>query len=169
MGKYARDSRRVVLFLPPYEGKTLGPPLGLLSLAGALRQAGYEPDIVDGSLVPDYRGRVIEATRDCLCFGVSLLTGPMIFDAIEISRTVKELRPDIPVIFGGWHPTLRTHETLAEPFVDIVVRHQGEATLVEILDRLRAGTPLDLIPGCWFKRDGRIIQNPDRPTTPISA
>ena len=86
MGKYARDSRRVVLFLPPYEGKTLGPPLGLLSLAGALRQAGYEPDIVDGSLLPDYRGRVIEAIGDCLCFGVSLLTGPMILDAIQISR-----------------------------------------------------------------------------------
>jgi len=125
-----------------------------LGLAGALRQAGYEPDIVDGSLLPDYRARVIEATSDCLCFGVSLLTGPMILDAIEISRTVKELRPDIPVIYGGWHPTLRTHETLQEPFVDIVVRHQGEATLVEILDRLRAGRPLDLVAGCWFKRDG---------------
>jgi len=74
MNTKTRDSRRVVLFLPPYEGKILGPPLGLLSLAGALRQAGYEPDIVDGSLLTDYRRRIIEATTDCLCFGVSLLT-----------------------------------------------------------------------------------------------
>src|SRR4051812_43469243 len=132
-----RNSRRVVLFLPPYDGGTLGPPLGLLSLAGALRQAGYEPCIIDASLFPDYRQRVTDAVTDCLCFGVSLLTGPMILDAIEISQMVKQMRPDLPVVFGGWHPTLRTHETLREPFVDIVVRHQGEATLVELLDRLR--------------------------------
>ena len=34
-------SRKVLLFLPPYSGKLLGPPLGLLSLAGSLRAAGY--------------------------------------------------------------------------------------------------------------------------------
>ena len=33
-------SRKVLLFLPPYSGKLLGPPLGLLSLAGSLRAAG---------------------------------------------------------------------------------------------------------------------------------
>jgi anaerobic magnesium-protoporphyrin IX monomethyl ester cyclase len=165
----SRTSRRVVLFLPPYDGGTLGPPLGLLSLAGALRQSGYEPLVIDGSLVPDYRRRVRDAVQDCLCFGVSLLTGPMILDAIEISRAVKKERPDLPVIFGGWHPTLRTAETLREPFVDIVVRRQGEATLIELLDRLKCGRSLDLIPGCWFKRDGRIIENPDRPTVPIAS
>ena len=56
---------------------------------------------------------------------------------------------------------------LSEDFVDIVVRHQAEKTLVEILQRLEAGNTLDLVQGCWFKRDGRIIQNPDRPAVPL--
>ncbi len=156
-------SRKVVLFLPPYAGKVLGPPLGLLSLAGSLREAGYEPRIIDGALDRDYRRTVVEEIGDCLCFGVSLLTGPMILDAIEISREVKRLHPGLFVIFGGWHPSLLTAQTLSEDFIDAVVRHQGEATLVEMVQRLGAGKPLDLVRGCWFKRDGRIVQNPDRP------
>jgi anaerobic magnesium-protoporphyrin IX monomethyl ester cyclase len=135
----------VVLFLPPYKGKILGPPLGLLSLAGSLRQAGYVPHIVDGALDPNYARKVAEQIEDCLCFGVSLLTGPMILDAIEISRMVKRIRPEVPIVFGGWHPSLLTGQTLREEFVDIVVRHQGDSTLVEILQRIEAGKALDLV------------------------
>jgi anaerobic magnesium-protoporphyrin IX monomethyl ester cyclase len=162
-------SRKVVLFLPPYAGQVLGPPLGLLSLAGSLRAAGYEPVIVDGALDRDFRTTVAREIADCLCFGVSLLTGPMILDSIEISRMVRELNPNLPIIFGGWHPSLLTAQTLSEDFVDIVIRHQGEKTLVEVLQRLEQGKSLDLIAGCWFKRDGRIIKNADRPATPLSA
>ncbi len=162
------QSRKVVLFLPPYAGKTLGPPLGLLSLAGSLREAGYQPCIIDGALDGNYRRRVAQEIEDCLCFGVSLLTGPMILDAIEVSRMVKRIRPDCFVIFGGWHPSLLTGQTLTEDFMDAVVRHQGEATLVEILRRLETARPLDLVAGCWFKRNGQIVQNPDRPTIRLS-
>ncbi|HVW84124.1 MAG TPA: cobalamin-dependent protein, partial [Bryobacteraceae bacterium] len=160
--------RKIILFLPPYSGRVLGAPLGLLSLAAALREAGYEPSIIDGALHPDYRARIRRGLEDCVAFGVSLLTGPMILEAIEMSRMVRALRPEIPVIFGGWHPSLATDQTLREEYVDIVVRHQGERTLVEILDRLQAGKPLDLVGGCWFKRDGRIRRNPDRPAIPLS-
>ncbi len=163
------SSRKVVLFLPPYAGKVLGPPLGLLSLAGSLRENGYEPCIIDGALDGGYLPRIAREVEDCVCFGVSLLTGPMIRDAIEASRMVRKVRPDVPIVFGGWHPSLLPAQTIAEDFVDIVVRHQGEKTLVEILHRLTTGKPLDMVQGCWFKRDGRVHQNPDRPAAPISA
>src|SRR5262249_35924109 len=74
-----------------------------------------------------------------------------------------------PVIFGGWHPSLVTAQTLREEFVDIVVRQQGELTLLEILKRLEAGQPLDFVQGCWFKRGGRSLENPDRPASRISS
>jgi anaerobic magnesium-protoporphyrin IX monomethyl ester cyclase len=162
-------SRKVVLFLPPYSGKVLGPPLSLLSLAGSLRQAGYVPCIIDGALDETFSDTVAREIDGALCFGVSLLTGPMIRDAIDMSHLVRSLRPGLPIIFGGWHPSLVSGQTLSEDFVDIVVRHQGEKTLVEILQRLESGSTLDLVPGCWFKRDGRLIQNPDRPATPLSS
>ncbi|MGA2181418.1 MAG: radical SAM protein [Bryobacteraceae bacterium] len=161
-------SRKVVLFLPPYAGKVLGPPLGLFSLAGSLREAGYDACIIDGALDANYRQRIAEEVKDCLCFGVSLLTGPMIRDAIEVSRMVRALRPELCIVFGGWHPSLVTGQTLREDFVDVVVRHQGEATLVEIVRRLEAGQPLDLVAGCWFKRAGRVVENPDRPAAKLA-
>jgi len=164
----ALNSRKVVLFLPPYAGQVLGPPLGLLSLAASLRENGYEPRIIDGALDQNYLPQIAREIEDCLCFGVSLLTGPMIRDAIEASRLVRKARPEVPIIFGGWHPSLLPAQTIAEDFVDIVVRHQGEKTLVEILQRLEAGRPLDMVQGCWFKRDGRVHRNPDRPASPIS-
>ena len=160
---------RVVLFLPPYKGRLLGPPLGLLSLAGSLRAAGYGVLIIDGALRSDYLKLIEESVDDCLCFGVSLLTGPMIREAIAASRLVRRLRPDLPIVFGGWHPSLLSAETLREDFVDVVVRHQGDQTLIEILDRIINAKSLDLVPGCWFKRNGRIVRNPDRPAAPLAS
>ena len=160
--------RKVILFQPPYSGKLIGPPLGLLSLAAAVREAGYTPVMIDGALERDYLRKIEEHAAESVCFGVSLLTGPMIRHAIRAGRHFRSLRPDAPVIFGGWHPSLRPAETLREEFVDIVVRHQGERTLVEILDRLDAGQALDLVAGCWFKRDGKIVMNPDRPAVPLA-
>jgi anaerobic magnesium-protoporphyrin IX monomethyl ester cyclase len=162
-------SRKVILFLPPYAGKLLGPPLGLLSLAASLREHGYEPRIIDGALDRNYLPRIARETENALCFGVSLLTGPMILDAIEAAKLVRKTNPNLPIIFGGWHPSLLPAQTIREDFVDIVVRHQGDKTLVEILQRLDSGKPLDMVQGCWFKRDGRVHENPDRPAVPLSA
>jgi radical SAM superfamily enzyme YgiQ (UPF0313 family) len=162
-------SRKVVLFLPPYEGKVFGPPLGLLSLASTLREAGYEPRIVDGALDRDYLQTLAREVKDAMAFGVSLLTGPMIRDAIAASRLVRAANPAAPIIFGGWHPSLLPAQTLREEYVDIVVRQQGEKTLLEVLQRLEAGAPLDLVPGCWFKRGGRVCSNPDRPPVPLPS
>jgi len=163
------QSRRVVLFLPPYKGKVFGPPLGLLSLAASLRLAGFEPRIVDAALEPDYTPVLAREIEGAMAFGVSLLTGPMISDAIAASRLVRRLRPGLPIIYGGWHPSLLPAETLREEYVDVVVRQQGEKTLVEVLERIAAGGPLDLVPGCWFKNGGRIHSNPDRPPLSLSA
>ncbi len=125
--------------------------------------------IIDGATESKFLEVIAREVRNCFAFGVSLLTGPMIRDAIAASRIVRQVRPELPIIYGGWHPTLLSGETLRESFVDIVVRHQGEKTLIEILQRQGAGAELDMVPGCWFKRDGRIFSNPDRPASPLTA
>jgi anaerobic magnesium-protoporphyrin IX monomethyl ester cyclase len=163
------NGEKVLLFLPPYEGTVFGPPLGLLSLASSLRQAGFKPRIIDGAITPDYPAAIRQELSDCLAFGVSLLTGPMIRDAISASELVRRMRPHLPIIFGGWHPSLTPAQTLRESFVDIVVMHQGEITLVEVLRRLTRGAGLEMVAGCWFKRAGRICSNSDRPPVALSS
>jgi anaerobic magnesium-protoporphyrin IX monomethyl ester cyclase len=165
----AQPKRKVLLFSPPYEGKVFGPPLGLLSIAACIREEGFTPVIVDGAITPNFLDVISAEVTDAFAFGISVLTGPMIRDAIAASRVVRQVRPDLPVIFGGWHPTLLSGQTLQESFVDIVVRHQGEKTLTEILNRQSSGAALDLVAGCWFKRNGSIIKNGDRPSSPLSS
>jgi anaerobic magnesium-protoporphyrin IX monomethyl ester cyclase len=117
--------RKVILFYPAYDGPPLGAPLCMLALASTLREANFEVLLIDAAIDPDYRTHIMCESVDALCIGISVLTGPMIQGAIEIATAIKSDLPWLPIIFGGWHPTLLPDETLSEPFVDIVVRGQG--------------------------------------------
>jgi anaerobic magnesium-protoporphyrin IX monomethyl ester cyclase len=158
---------KVVLFYPPYDGPPLGAPLCLLALAGTLREANFEVVLIDAAIEPAYLDRIRVECESALCFGVSVLTGPMIRGAIVAAQHVKQHAPSVKVIFGGWHPTLCPESTLREPYVDVVVRGQGEITIVELASALAAKQPLDMIHGISWKRDGRLIENFDRHVLPL--
>ncbi len=158
-----------MLFYPPYDGPPLGAPLALLALAGTLREAEFEVVLIDAAIEPRYLDRIAEECQTALCIGISVLTGPMIRGAIVAAQHVKEHTPNVKVIFGGWHPTLCPESTLREPYVDIVVRGQGEITIVELASALAANRPLDMIAGLNWKRDGRLIANFDRRVQPIDT
>ncbi len=160
---------RVLLFLPEYPGQPLGPPAGLLCLASVLLKEGYQVEIIDPAIVPDYLSAIAARLDDAICFGISLLTGPMIASAVKASRMVKQIRPHLPVIFGGWHPSLLVEQTLREPFVDIIIRNQGELTLLEVLQRISAGNGFDGVAGCSYKTGGILRHNPDRPIVPLTS
>ena len=141
----------------------MGPPAGLLSLASTLRRAGYETRIVDAKVVPDYLPAVERETSDALCFGISLLTGPMILGAMEAATRVKQRRPELTVVFGGWHPSLMPDQTLRESFADVVVRNQGELTFLDVVRRVESGRSFEAVDGCSYRVGSHIRHNPDRP------
>jgi radical SAM superfamily enzyme YgiQ (UPF0313 family) len=159
---------KVVLFYPPYDGLPLGAPLALLSLAGPLVQAGFQVRLVDNYLDPDFERAILRETQDALCLGISMFTGPMIGSAIRVARAVKKARPEIPVVFGGWHPSLAVDQTLREPYVDAVVRGQGELTFLELVERIAHGGSWNGIKGLSFKDAGDIRHEPERPVANIN-
>jgi anaerobic magnesium-protoporphyrin IX monomethyl ester cyclase len=154
--------RKVVLFYPAYDGPALGPPLCLLSLAAPLRNAGFAVSLIDAAIHPDWEARIVREGKDALCFGISLLTGPMIRGAVRAATLVKAAEPSLPVIFGGWHPTLLPDQTLRERNVDAIVRGQGEHTLVEVATRLADGKPYADVAGVSSKRNGFATHSPER-------
>jgi anaerobic magnesium-protoporphyrin IX monomethyl ester cyclase len=160
-------SGKVVLFYPPYEGEPLGAPLCLLALAAVLREAGFQPVVIDAAIHSDYKQRVCDELEGALCLGISVLTGPMIRGAVEIAKAAKSLMPELPVIFGGWHPTLLPDETLAERYVDIVVRGQGEITLCELAHAFATKGSLREISGISWKTGAMRTHNPDRKVEPL--
>ncbi len=156
-------SKKVVFFFPAFSSQEATAPLGILAVSTPLLRAGYEVSIVDSTITPNFRKRVIEELRDALCLAVSLVTGPMIKETVLIAREAKRLYPDKPVILGGWHPSLLPDQTLAAAYVDVVVRGQGEDALLEVVERIAAGDSLDRIAGVGYKdSDGRLILNPNR-------
>ncbi len=161
------NNNKVVLFHPPYEGPPLGPPLSLLSLASPLREAGFQVALVDGALDPDYKRTLAGELPGALCLGISLLTGRMIKSAVDASRWVRKVQPGLPIIYGGWHPSLLPDQTLREGSLDAVVRGQGELSFSEAAGRLRDGESLHGVRGISFKADGNLVHNPGRPVESV--
>lgn len=159
---------KVVLFYPPYGGPPLGAPLCLLSLASSLLDAGFRATVIDAAITPKYEAVLVRELQDAIAFGVSLLTGPAIRPAISVARKVRQTRPDLPIIFGGWHPSLATEQTLRSEFVDAVVRGQGDLTLVELTRRLAEGESPQGIKGVSHRRGDEIVHEPERPVENIN-
>ena len=154
--------KKVVLFYPPYDGPALGPPLCMLALAAPLLEQGFEVVLIDGAIEENTSQRILRECDGALCFGVSVLTGPAITAALRAAKVVKEAWPDLPVIFGGWHPTLAADQTLSHSLVDVVVRGQGEVTLLELAQRFQTGEGLAGVAGSSYKRGKEHIHNPER-------
>jgi len=158
--------QKVVLYNPQAVFFTL--PLALLAIGSELDPEKYEVIIIDARLEEDARSVVLSHLDGALCVGITVLTGAPISDALDISRAVKSVRPDLPVVWGGWHPSMFASECLAEASVDITVRGQGEETFVEIVQRLAEGRSLEGCAGCTVRLpDGRIHQNPPRALAPV--
>ncbi len=159
---------KVVLYNPQAVFFTM--PLGLLAIGSDLDPEQVEVVIIDGRLERDPVAAVLAHVDDALCLGISVLTGAPIRDAIRVARAVKARRPALPVIWGGWHPSLFGAECLQEPAIDITVQAQGEETLREIAARLVNHESLEGCLGCTYRTPtGEIQVNPPRPLRNINT
>ncbi len=157
---------KVVLYNPWAVFYTM--PLALLAIGSELDPALYEVVIVDARVDPDAERTVLSHIGEAVCLGVTVLTGAPISDALRVSRSAKRARPDLPIVWGGWHPSMFARECLSEPSVDVTVRGQGEETFVEIVQRLSEGRSLEGCAGCTVRlADGRIQENPARALAPV--
>lgn len=166
--------RHVVLVNPKIcSPRSVRLPLSLLAL-GAVLEGEYEYRLVDGNLDPQALNVVLQAIEDAprAMVGLTVMPGPQVGPAIEISRAVRRAHPDVPIVWGGYFPTLYPEATLNTPYVDFVVRGQGEGTLLELLQRLEGGlegagsSEYKDIRGLSWKDEGEIRHNPERALRP---
>ena len=158
-----RKSRKIVFFVPSFSSIEATAPLGLLAISTPLLQAGFDVRIIDATITPGYKQRILDEVKDALCLGISVVTGPMIKDTVDAAKAVKRWDPDFPVILGGWHPSLLPSQTLEASYVDIVVKGQGEESTLAVMEHLYEEANLDGIPGIGFKVDGKLIFTSERP------
>ena len=127
-------------------------PLSVLALAAVL-EGREDYEIVDGNVDPDPMATIarLMAERPVEVLGVSVMPGPQMVSAIALSKQFRERYPKVPVVWGGYFPSLYPEAALNAPYVDILVRSQGEDTLLELLRALRSRQDLRGIAGLSYR------------------
>lgn len=140
-------------------------PLGLLYLAGYVRERGHEVAIFDGTFAADeteFAAALQAETPDIV--GISSLQ-PTRDMALKLAQMANAW--GAVVIFGGPDPTKSPARYLAHAQVDIVVHHEGEQTITALLDLFDKGdltvAALRNEEGVAFRIDGKIMVNHPRP------
>lgn len=134
---------------------------GIASISATLKDEGHSVSLYHQTYMPDKAGfieKIKEFNPDII--GFSLRT--TIMDcATEMLGWLNEALPDIPVIAGGYHPTLAPEEVIAIPGVDIVSRGEGEFPLRDLINGYdKTGNFNTQELGFWFKQpDGTVIRN----------
>lgn len=136
------------------------PPLGIMYVAAMVKDE-HEVRIFDRNLIDQDFGAYLDGFKPDLV-GVSVLTGPVIRDAVAISRAAKDR--NIPVVWGGVHPSVLPEQVLSEDYVDFVVIGEGEETFRELVQYLAKGDRnYHEVLGLGYKKDGQIVINQRRP------
>jgi len=137
-------------------------PLALLTISGLLDKEDYRVSVVSNALYDHSEEKIIRDCKNAICFGVTALTGYQITDGLAISKMIKNEYPKLPIVWGGWHPSLEPEGTLNSPYVDVVVRGQGEGAFYDLVKALEGRRDLSGLAGVSFKKNGNIIHNPHR-------
>ena len=132
--------------------------------------------ILDGNLEPELERVALLRLeeRPTILVAVTVMPGPQVAPAIRVSAAIREARPEIPIVWGGYFPTLYPDAAIRADYVDYLVRGQGEETLVELLASLEEGVEelptnggeelsLASVRGLTRKVEGRIAHHPERP------
>jgi anaerobic magnesium-protoporphyrin IX monomethyl ester cyclase len=148
-------------------------PLGLLMVGGPLRDVGYPVTLIDAAVEHlgdwDIVRRTARFGADVvmICHVGSTQAHPC---CLRVLRAVKAALPHVVTVYGGVFPTYHKEILAHHPEVDVIVRGEGEATaldLVQALDkaRLRGIDDVDLsdVPGIVWRRDGEVVMNSSRP------
>ena len=141
-------------------------PLGPLYLVAVLEEHGYDVDFRDFQLCDEANHFDAELFYRFLgdsapVLGVSCFIDTLPLVILTMER-VKREHPDKIVILGGPGPSSVADEVLRHfPFIDVVVRGEGEETIIELLRGLKEGGLGD-IRGISYRHGGEVRHNPSR-------
>ena len=135
------------------------PSLGLGFIGTYIKEnSDCEVEIVEPILQGLSQGQVIEKASRSDIIGLSCYTETR-FECFNFAKQVKALNGKCKIVVGGPHVNTLDKKILRHyPFIDAVVRMEGEETVLDIVK----GIPFDEIPGITWRREDEIVRNPDR-------
>lgn len=141
---------------------------GLRMIATQLEAAGHEVSIIfalgalssDETTAQAFLGNLREHIQEADCVGLSVYTN-FLLEAIRLTENIEKWK-DIPVVWGGVHPTVMPEESLA--YADYVCIGEGEDAIPALLESMEGKRPIDQVPNIWCKNgEAEILRNPILP------
>ena len=164
---------RILLLHPPHTAigsripKENLPPLGLLAIGGPLIDAGHEVKLINGDPgplpLPDMVRQAQCYKPDAILIGHSGSTSahPTV---IELAWRLKQNLDDVTLIYGGVYPTYHWENVLKESStIDVIVRGEGEQTVVNLISVLETGEDLSSVNGIAYRKNGKPLATPPAP------
>lgn len=150
-------------------GSTVSPPHSVLAVATLILKKGYKVKVIDQRTDPLWKLHLTEyLKRRPICVGISSMTGTQILFAIEAGKIVRKItNGNVPIIWGGPHPSILPEQTLENEYVDVVCIGEGDITFAEIVDSIQSKTGLNNIKGIAFKDGNRVVRTEPRPLLDI--
>lgn len=152
-------------------GSTIAPPHALLAIAAPLLQAGYTVKILDQRTTVITKEVLKEyISSDLICVGVSTMTGTQISYALTLAQMIRKLtNANVPIAWGGCHPSIAPEQTAEHALVDIVVRGEGEQTFLEMIQKVESKQSLRDVQGLAFKDGAEIVVTESRPLLDVET
>ncbi len=139
---------------------SITPPHGQLYLGAMLRQKGYEVLIIDEVLEKESYHLLANAlSSNPICVGIGVTSGSQIKNGLKFADIVRR-KSDIPIVWGGPHPTDWPEQTLEDDLVDIIVKGEGEISFVNLVIALENSDSITDIKGIGYKDTNGIHINP---------
>ena len=134
------------------------PPYSILFIADYLIKRNINVKVFD--LRFDSLSQLLDAIsdKDSEYIGVSTMTGPQIYHALNICKSIKKEFNKIKIVWGGVHSTILPGQTLQNKLIDFVIRGEGEKSYYELV----SGQNKNQIKGLSYKKDNKIYHNPNR-------
>jgi radical SAM superfamily enzyme YgiQ (UPF0313 family) len=131
------------------------PPISLINLGGFIRDHGYDVIILDTVVEANYQDKLRQLIKENpLVIGFSVILGKFAKNALTLTKMIKEVNKDIPVVWGGKLVHLAQNLILDHLDVDYIVIGDGEIPFLNLLDDLKNGKQRD-IPEIGFKDKGK--------------
>ena len=139
------------------------PPMGLLYVGAALKQAGFGVRVYHWTREEALAGLPEVIAQRPFLVGLSIITGDPLGLVVECCARLKAALPGVAILLGGVHATVEPEQCLAEEAVDYVLLGEGEVGAVELALALAQGRPVEEIPGLGYKHTGQAVINPRPP------
>ena len=143
-------------------------PLGLLYLVSVLEEGGYRVDLRDyqratGQDLFDIQYTLAFLEDSAPIVGFSCMANLLPYTLL-VAQALKARHPEKTVILGGTGPTAVERDILYKlDGVDVIVRGEGERTILDLMGALAAGRDLGTVAGISYRRNGSVLENASRP------